>query len=300
MKCSKCGYLGFETGDRCKNCGYDFSLAPSPVSASVDPDVAMPLNTVRAAGKTPTDVWMQDLNPAPHEPAADVSLHPVERRAAEEPSLPLFLADDGDDTPLIALPARLRPPLAVRRTPQTPKFRVVTPARAIEPALDFRDGLADVPPAGEPAAAPARVLGAVTERVAGRRVGAAALDHALLLAIDATVVYFTLQMAGLSASEWRVIPPIPLGVFLVLMKLAYFASFTAVGGQTIGKMAAGIRVVADDMGTVHAPSALRRTLAGALAPLSLGLAYLPALLGADRRALHDRFAHTRVVARLSA
>ena len=26
MKCPKCSYLGFETGDRCKNCGYDFSL----------------------------------------------------------------------------------------------------------------------------------------------------------------------------------------------------------------------------------------------------------------------------------
>ena len=26
MKCPKCLYIGFETGDRCKNCGYDFSL----------------------------------------------------------------------------------------------------------------------------------------------------------------------------------------------------------------------------------------------------------------------------------
>ena len=27
MKCPKCGYLGFESGDRCRNCGYDFSLS---------------------------------------------------------------------------------------------------------------------------------------------------------------------------------------------------------------------------------------------------------------------------------
>src|SRR5256885_16303423 len=27
MKCSKCGYLGFETGSRCRNCGYEFSLS---------------------------------------------------------------------------------------------------------------------------------------------------------------------------------------------------------------------------------------------------------------------------------
>ena len=26
MKCPKCLYIGFETGERCKNCGYDFSL----------------------------------------------------------------------------------------------------------------------------------------------------------------------------------------------------------------------------------------------------------------------------------
>ena len=31
MKCPKCGYLGFETTDRCRNCGYDFSLTPAPV-----------------------------------------------------------------------------------------------------------------------------------------------------------------------------------------------------------------------------------------------------------------------------
>src|SRR5678810_639629 len=30
MKCPKCHYLGFETGDRCRNCGYDFSLLAGP------------------------------------------------------------------------------------------------------------------------------------------------------------------------------------------------------------------------------------------------------------------------------
>jgi len=36
MKCPKCNYLGFETGDRCKNCGYDFSLLAAPVSEPAD------------------------------------------------------------------------------------------------------------------------------------------------------------------------------------------------------------------------------------------------------------------------
>jgi len=37
MKCPKCGYLGFETTDRCRNCQYDFSLAPF----SSDPDLTL-------------------------------------------------------------------------------------------------------------------------------------------------------------------------------------------------------------------------------------------------------------------
>jgi uncharacterized RDD family membrane protein YckC len=37
MKCPKCGYLGFETTDRCRNCQYDFSLAPF----SSEPDLAL-------------------------------------------------------------------------------------------------------------------------------------------------------------------------------------------------------------------------------------------------------------------
>ena len=27
MKCPKCQYFSFDSGDRCRNCGYDFSLA---------------------------------------------------------------------------------------------------------------------------------------------------------------------------------------------------------------------------------------------------------------------------------
>lgn len=27
MKCPKCGYLGFEQAERCRNCGYEFALA---------------------------------------------------------------------------------------------------------------------------------------------------------------------------------------------------------------------------------------------------------------------------------
>ena len=41
MKCPKCGYLGFERVERCRNCGYDFSLT-SPITV---PDVAIRRDT---------------------------------------------------------------------------------------------------------------------------------------------------------------------------------------------------------------------------------------------------------------
>jgi hypothetical protein len=41
--------------------------------------------------------------------------------------------------------------------------------------------------------------------------------------------------------------------------------------------------------------AITRTLTSAVSLASLGLGLIPALVGPDRRALHDRVAHTHVV-----
>ena len=122
----------------------------------------------------------------------------------------------------------------------------------------------------------------------------------MLAGIDVAVLYFTLRMAGLSMDEWSALPPMPLIAFLLLIKVSYFCAFTAVGGQTIGKMAARIRVVSADDRPVDATLAMRRTLAGLLSAVLLGLGFVPALFGADRRALHDRVARTRVIALPSA
>ena len=126
------------------------------------------------------------------------------------------------------------------------------------------------------------------------RVAAVLIDYVILLGIDAAVVYFTVRMAGLSTGEWRLLPLAPMVTFLGLLKVAYFYAFTAVGGQTIGKMAAGTCVVTDSGGPVDAARAMRRTSAGALSFLLLGVGFVPALFG-DRRALHDRLAGTRVI-----
>ena len=60
-------------------------------------------------------------------------------------------------------------------------------------------------------------------------------------------------------------------------------------------VAVGIRVIGDQAPRVDPARAIRRTLAGVVSLVPLGLGLLPVLLTVDRRALHDRVARTRVV-----
>jgi len=129
----------------------------------------------------------------------------------------------------------------------------------------------------------------------GRRALAALIDHAILFGIDVFVFFSTLRMTALTTEEWRSLPLLPFLAFLLFMKVAYFSSFTAMGGQTIGKMAARIRVVADDQLMMDPARAIKRTLTGVVSLASLGLGLIPALIAPDRRAFHDRVAHTHVV-----
>ncbi len=345
MKCPKCSYLGFDTGDRCKNCGYDFSL----VATDRDPgEVEHDLALRPAEDLTATVQWddsfdqamtalasspdISDSIPPTPDPAdavpelaastpepAVATPDPVvatpERAPAEtvrtDRGLPLFTdAFDGfGDEPLIKVPATPRPPLAVRRTPRTPRLRVVPKASrsaAARPVLELWDTAPDVPLAGSAATVHSGVATAAAEPQSGaeeggavsgaaRRLGAVVLDHVLLTAIDLSVMYFTLRMVGLPMADWRALPLAPLAAFLLLVKLSYFWAFTAAGGQTIGKMAARIRVVAMDSGPVDGGGALTRALAGAVSASVFGLGYLPALAGPERLALHDYVTHTRVI-----
>ena len=158
MKCPKCSYLGFETGDRCKNCGYDFSLlaiAEEEVAATAVSGATLELSpplgdtwSGSASGAVmsgPAFDRFRDL-PEPDGPAMTLagpafldedppparSAVPVASTlavaspmplSADVPALPLFAPDAVDDEPLVKLPVAPRPPLAVRRTPETPKLR---------------------------------------------------------------------------------------------------------------------------------------------------------------------------------
>jgi uncharacterized RDD family membrane protein YckC len=345
VKCPKCDYLGFETGDRCKNCGYDFSLLSAaeaePAEYEIHPASIddVPVHMINdevddVVGDTfrisiATDAALEEESRLRLDAGIAQAAIPSDADAIDGPSrsavvqfvasttaptdaLPLFTPSaPDDDEPLIKLPSAPRPPLAVRRTPDTPRLRAVPARRSLSdggprpadrpsraPALEFHEELERPAPSAQ--AAPQsdeRVSAGAVPRPPGRppaRIAALLIDYMILIGIDVAVVYFTVRMAGLSTADWRLLPVAPMIAFLGLLKVAYFSAFTAVGGQTIGKMAVGTCVVTDNGGPVDAARAMRRTSAGALSFLLLGLGFVPALFG-DRRALHDRLAGTRVV-----
>ena len=313
MKCPKCSYLGFETGDRCKNCGYDFSLLAATIEPP-DPDLNLQVPDDLPAESDHS--WMDLLHSGAddvaeaHEmpesvlssPSSTFTIEPPPM-AAREPAFPLFPPrEEEDDEPLIKLPAAPRPPLSVRRTPEQPRFR--TPGRTEDPplSLEFADEtFASPAPKGREPLEPIELVDVQTSLDAEayvsslpRRAAAGLTDHAILFAIDLVVLYSTLRMAGLTMGDWQLLPPIPMVGFLLLLKLSYFGAFTAACGQTIGKMAAHIRVVSDDI-PLDPARAIRRTVMSAVSLLAFGAGFIPALLDPDHRALHDRMARTRVV-----
>jgi uncharacterized RDD family membrane protein YckC len=60
-------------------------------------------------------------------------------------------------------------------------------------------------------------------------------------------------------------------------------------------MLLSLRVIGDDGRPIDAAGGMLRAAGCMLVPLTLGLSYVPALVTADHRALHDRIAGTRVV-----
>jgi uncharacterized RDD family membrane protein YckC len=124
---------------------------------------------------------------------------------------------------------------------------------------------------------------------------AALVDVLLLLTVDAAVLYLTLRLVGLTPADIRALPLVPLTAFFMLLNGGYAVAFTAVGGQSIGKMAVGIKVISQEDHPVAFTGAMLRTLGYLASALPLGAGFLPGLLGSEKLALHDRLARTRVV-----
>ena len=301
MKCPKCAYLGFETVDRCRNCGYDFSLAAQPEAA-----VELPLHERNAPA-----VPLHDFDLGVRDTAADAGELDLDRvlGAADEPppvvqsgrdqlvasGLPLFSPEHGE-APLITKPRPVRPPLSVRRsTPDVSRVRPRSPRPQPEeaaPALVLEPAMSEVV-----AERPIEPVPPVALELAGRarRLFAGVADVLLIAAIDLTVIYLTLAVAGVRPADIQTLSLVPLVAFLLLLNGGYLIAFTVTNGQTIGKMLTGVRVVSDDGERVDVGRAVLRATGCLVSLLTAGIGYLPAFFGSDARALQDRFARTRVV-----
>lgn len=291
MKCPKCEYLSFEATDRCRNCGYDFSLAVSqPAAADVRIDAAdeslQPLDLALGNRAAP--------NALAAEPSIDLD-RLIGAPARALPDLPLFAQDrdTDDDRPLITPRSAPRAPLAVRRNVDTARLRAL---KAREDPIELALELSEPPPAEPDGGDTAATIAWSPAEAAGwvRRAAAAAIDAMILAGIDAGVIYFTLQLCGLTVRDARVLPLVPLAAFLLMLNGGYLIAFVAMGGQTIGKMAAAIQVVRDH-GPVDLAHAALRAAAYVVSLAPAGLGVVPAFFGEGRRTLHDRLADTRVV-----
>ncbi|MGE0704116.1 MAG: RDD family protein [Vicinamibacterales bacterium] len=299
MKCPKCGYLGFEDVERCRNCGHDFTVA----QVTSVPDLS-----IRGDRTVSSDLLDLDLT-SPSEGTSGRTVPDVtpaiQRAAATTPStdLPLFGGGDASaEPPILQRVTPPRPPLAVRRsTPEVPRVRVDTPRT---PMLDLAtpDSTPATPSLPRALASASHVPAARREAPAAvadaaglsERAMAAAIDLGILAVIDGVVIYFTLKICGLALADLWLLPKLPLAAFLALQNLGYLAAFTA-GGQTLGKMTTGIRVVPVDGPTLDLGRALKRTLFWGLLAVPAGLGFATAVFNPEHRGLHDRLAGTRVI-----
>jgi len=291
VKCPKCGYLGFDSGERCRNCGYDFSLVSPPGAQSGGRSVRNTPSVTRGGPPLRDPRLARGAryrpSPPPGAEGADRALAPLPEGTPVE--LPLF----GGDVPVLPPP---RAPLAVRRATPTPaRIRSRTPTaqpRAI-PLLggDFDAAL----PASEADTLPANAAQTQSPAApAGRRTAAAAIDLSLVALIDVIVLHFTLALCGLTFNDLHVLPVLPMAAFLLVLNGGYVVLFTGTLGQTFGKMATAIEVVSDRREKMDLRRAALRGAAMAVSLLPAGLGWLAGLVG-DHRGLHDRLAGTRVV-----
>ena len=299
MRCPKCQYISFDSGERCRNCGYEFSLAAA--DAPVDVNIARDEPSSGRVGETSFSALDTPLS-IDHSRGDNAGRQFGDaRRPLTAADLPLFTDRVADDqAPLVTPPAVPRAPLSVRRTtPLRHRARSPLPKELSLDLADDPDDDADRALALHEAA-PETV--SLSPPVAGlvRRICAGLVDVALLGAIGAAVVFLTLRLCALTVAEWRTLPAAPLAAFLLLLCGGYFVLFTAAGGQTIGKMATRIRVVnvpeaAAGRLRVSFSTAVLRTVACLGSVAAAGTGFLPVLFSDDRRAFHDRVAETRVV-----
>ncbi len=100
----------------------------------------------------------------------------------------------------------------------------------------------------------------------------------ILILLPSVVAHFLIPLFG--------------GIFVCA---AYYITFTAFKGQTIGKMVMGIKVVSTDGLPMTFEKSSIRYLGYVLSCLTLGLGFLIAIWDKNNQCFHDKFAGTYVI-----
>jgi uncharacterized RDD family membrane protein YckC len=238
-----------------------------------------------AGGELPLFKGIDDEGASAEDDAAGVLPATPDREAPSEPGIHAL---DDDDLPLRPRDD-LRPAIA---------FETLRPSTAAQDA--GRRAVSEEPSPASPSwdlgPSPRGEAPRPVERpaVGFERFYAAALDVAILAPIWAAVVYFASRTARVEIPALQPAWPWLVG-YLAFIGLVYAGYFTGTTGQTLGKMAAGLRVV-DAFGQPPGyPRAFVRAIIGTCGVLAAGSGLLPMLFDPARRALHDRLFRTRVI-----
>jgi uncharacterized RDD family membrane protein YckC len=229
----------------------------------------------RGGGELP--LFPEELESTPR-PDATPEANEVEQPAGPGPE-PVDLADaDADDVDL-DLPLHMGGEPTLRTEP-------TLEPDAPPPPIPMREATAAAAqPTLTPVERPARPL---------ERAQAAVIDVGLLLGLWVLIAYFASRAAHVPVER---LSPVWgwLAGYLAALGLVYATYFTSVTGQTLGKLALGLRVVDVAGQPPSAPRALARAALGSIGVAAVFLGLLPVLFDPAKRALHDRLFRTRVV-----
>jgi len=134
------------------------------------------------------------------------------------------------------------------------------------------------------------------------RMAAFLIDTLLLSAINAALLAIPLMLAWyytIPVATAGLLGLLPFSLFVLfsplLLSFFYCTILQTFGGQTVGMIFLGIRVVSAEQGPLSLGTSFLRWCAHFLSLLPLGAGYLWALVDQQHATLHDRIAATRVV-----
>lgn len=131
----------------------------------------------------------------------------------------------------------------------------------------------------------------------GRRFGAHFLDNLLmqcLAGLGGALIGATMGAANAGQQQIEAATNVAT-LFALIMLVAYDGVMLQMRGQTLGKMAAHVKVVSAEGGDITPGQAWTRAACKMVLGLCLGLTFIVAFFSKERLTLHDRIAKTRVV-----